>query len=230
MGCNAERWHSRKDREVPLQNEMAVNEERMERVPAFYWIIEDHVLLALSCKINTTELRRARARIYVPNLKIDFDPFENPYFVAYRCLLDMFHNHRQKIEKLIVPDQTVDFIFDNQTEKHAIKASWEGYINSRPDSIKSLYGAAPRFEDDQISLPLQAADFWAWWVRKWYEEGSPDKMKTCDFGKWRGEKPPPGMAISFDEDHLLNELRNIIRSGIELGRPIYDVQFSWRSS
>jgi len=27
-------------------NEMAVNEERMERVPGFYWIIEDHVLLA----------------------------------------------------------------------------------------------------------------------------------------------------------------------------------------
>ena len=27
-------------------NEMAVNEERMERVPGFYWIIEDDVLLA----------------------------------------------------------------------------------------------------------------------------------------------------------------------------------------
>lgn len=140
-------------------NEMAVNEERMERVPAFYWIIEDHVLLALSCKINTTELRRARARVYVPNLKIDFGPFENPYFVAYRCLLDMFHNHRQKIESLIASNQVVDFIFDNQTEKHAIRASWESYINSRPGTIKSLYGAAPRFEYDQISYLYKLLTF-----------------------------------------------------------------------
>src|ERR1700688_2027339 len=88
-------------------SEMSTTPQRMERAPAFYWIIERHVHSAASCKINIADLKRAAG---------------------------------------------------------------DRYVSGRPANIKGVYGAAPRFEDDQQVLPLQAADFWAWWVRKWYDQ------------------------------------------------------------
>ena len=76
----------------------------------------------------------------------------------------MFHmarflNPEQYIVKTVVPpDQKVDFYFDDQSQKQEMLAGWDLYIRNQPYQIKNLYGATPRFENDEDFLPLQAAD------------------------------------------------------------------------
>jgi hypothetical protein len=150
--------------------QMAASEGRMAHIPAFYRVIERHVLASVSAKINVADLRRVQARILVPGLDIEWGTYKNPYFVTFRCLMDMFHIHRPKMSELLPADQKIDFYFDNQSDKKAIVEMWDNYIIERPDEVRKFYGAAPSFRDDEEFLPLQAADFWAWWVRKWYHD------------------------------------------------------------
>jgi hypothetical protein len=49
-------------------------------------------------------------------------------------------------------------------KRKAIISEWTKYIELREEELKPLYGATPRFENDQEFLPLQAADLWAWWI------------------------------------------------------------------
>lgn len=57
--------------------EMASLPERMERVRAFYKVIESHDLIGLSCKIDVSELARAKARVWVSGLAIDWGFINN---------------------------------------------------------------------------------------------------------------------------------------------------------
>ncbi len=203
---------------------MAVNEERMERVPAFLKIIEKYVLGFVSVKIDISELKNAISRITVPKADIDWGIHSNSYYIAFRCLLDMFHLHRSEIVEAIPLDEKINFIFDNRAEKKAILSGWDFYMENRPDNVKQLYGDPPRFEDDEEFLPLQAADFWAWWVRKWYKEGTPEKIKECNFGLFelRKKRKYLRVEITFNEDQLVTVLKRIV--GRETDRPVYDTK------
>jgi hypothetical protein len=198
---------------------------RLEQVPAFYAVIEKYDLIRLSCQFDLTELERAKQRIKVENLRIDWGYVDNPYSFAFRCLMDMFHSNRQLMDALFPAGEKIDFIYDKRGENKAIAAMWDSYIKKRPDEVREYYGAQPRFEDDEEFMPIQAADFWAWWVRKWYQAGTPEKIQTEDFGGWKASKKPKGIAISFTEDKVVEALISIIRDGIGPGRPIYDLKY-----
>jgi hypothetical protein len=204
--------------------EMALNDERMSRVPAFYSLIENYVQCSIACSYNLQDLERAKNRIYVPNLAIDWGHLNNPYLVAFRALMDMFHNKKEKLEKVIPLDQKVDFYFDNQTEKKFILKGWDVYKSGRPEEFRTRFGVVPRFEDDKEYLPLQAADLWAWWVRTWVAEGKPEKMNNSDFGFWKSLKKRPKVHISFNEDELFVSITRLLRPMLETGRIIYDVR------
>jgi hypothetical protein len=193
-------------------SEMALTPERMRRVPAFYRVIENNTLMALSCAVDLGALKRARERISIPRAQIDWSDYANPYLVTFRHLLDLFHVHRLNIPHRIPLDEKIDFYFDNQTEKKIILSTWDQYINSREDQYKKFYGATPRFEDDLDFLPLQAADLWAWWARKFEEEGRLENIKTGDFGAWKHIKRGYFVThITFTEEHLVENLTSILR-------------------
>lgn len=207
--------------------EMAMNPERMKRVPAFYRIIEEHALISISCSINLGDLKRAKERIWVPGLVIDWAFLKSPYIIAFRALMDLFHNNRHLIESLIPLNQKIDFIFDIQAERKIIDEMWNDYVQRRPKHLRDLYGQLPRFEDDKKFLPLQAADLWAWWVRKWTEEGAPEKAEHADFGVWKSKRDDyPKAVMSCTENDVVNYLMSAIREQIGPGRFIYDFQSS----
>ncbi len=209
-------------------SQMAWNEERMSRVPVFLQIIEKHVLGFISAKIDVTELKRALSRIRIPNVHINWDALSNPYHVTLRCLLDMFHLERDQMADAIPLDEQVDFIFDYRDEKKTILSIWDEYIKARPDEVKKYYGAAPRFEDDEKFLPLQSADLWAWWVRKWYKEETPEKIKAVDFSEFNihATRKHLKIEITFDEDQLVKVIKRTLREQISADHIIYDVKFS----
>jgi len=209
-------------------SEMALNEERMSRVPLFLKIIEKYILGFVSAKIDISELKRALSRVRIPNVHINWGALSNPYYVTLRCLLDMFHLARNQMVDAIPLDEQIDFIFDYRDEKKTILSIWDEYIKARPDEVKKYYGAAPRFEDDEKFLPLQSADLWAWWVRKWYNEGTPEKIKAVDFSEFNihATRKHLKIEITFDEDQLVKIIKRTLREQIDADHFIYDVKFS----
>ena len=197
---------------------MAMTDERMARVPAFRRCIENHVKASISCRMNVEDFDRAHENVerFVSrlNLVLDWKLWKSPYYFLFRCLLDRFHDRSSEYADILPvnEDEKVDFYFDDKTEKSAIMAAWDEIVENRPDKVAKLYGATPRFENDQDFLPLQAADLWAWWVREWYEEDNspvPDKMRMLDFGGWKGKRGHPIIAISYDEEAITKVLTGI---------------------
>src|SRR5439155_26504913 len=101
------------------------NPRRIGNVPLFYKVIEDHAKLAVSIRFNTLEWERARRRVHVPNLQINWGLFENPFLLAYRGLMDHVHQTREIFQGAIAPDQKIDFIFDQDKHEKVIRDTWE---------------------------------------------------------------------------------------------------------
>jgi hypothetical protein len=209
--------------------EMIENAERMARVPIFAKCIGDHVLGCLSSKINVADLRRAQARIKARGVSVDWSWRGNPYHTAFWGLMDLLHQH---MHETAVPwlsaEEKIDFYFDNRSEKTAILRVWDSYISTRATgALRARYGATPRFEDDSEFLPLQAADFWAWWLRKWYSEGTPEKIPKSDFGSFTfvGKKDFLHLVAELKEDHITNNLKNALRARVIPGTLILDSKY-----
>lgn len=209
-------------------SDMALNKERMSRVPLFIKIIEKYVLGFVSAKINISELKRALSRNRVTNVNINWGALSNPYYLTLRCLFDMFHIIRDQMTDLISLDEKISFIFDYRDERKTILSIWDEYLQARPENIKRFYGAVPRFEDDEKFLPLQAADLWAWWVRKWYKEGTPEKIMADDFGglNFKSTRKHLRVEILLNEEQLANTIKSILREEIVKDHSIYKIQIS----
>jgi hypothetical protein len=204
--------------------EMAENDERMARVPAFFRVIEDHIVGFISATIDASEVRRARDRLFVPNAAIDWDRYRSPWYFAFLCLMDKFHAERAVLDELIPQDATVDFYFDERREKKSIIESWDDYLSLRP--FRSNYGATPRFENDEDFLPLQAADFWAWWVRKWRIEGTPERIGKCDFGAFRKnpERKYFRMQTGIHSEMIVEVLKGALRLQVPRTHQIWEIK------
>lgn len=214
-------------------SELAMSPDGMDRAKPFYSLIEKYVTVSISHRMNLQDFRNAHARIDELCAQLfltgDFAGFKNPYFFSFRSLIDNFPRYREAAAEEIPLTEKVDFYFDDLTEKKPILEAWDGYLQNSSELLRDYYGNMPRFENDQRFLPLQAADLWAWWVRRWYEEDSyeiPDKMSDLDFGKWRG-KPRPMHVLSVTEDQIFERLKEVMFDNIgnahHQGKPIFPV-------
>ena len=208
--------------------DMAQNQERMARLPVFLRTIEKHVLGWVSISLNAEDLRRACSRIQVPGRRrgpIDWGTYSNPYYIALRCLLDSFHLHRERFAEAIPLDLPVDFIFDRRPEAKIIEAMWENYLEARPPQVRDLYGDRPRFVDDTYNLPIQAADLLAWWVRKWTDEGRPERVGQLEQAGFRnGRRKYLRIDMHWTEDNLVRDLMKTVREQTHPLEHIYDVK------
>jgi hypothetical protein len=81
-----------------------------------------------------------------------------------------------------------------------VLAAWAGFIGTAPDELKPIIGDPPIFRSDKTTLPLQAADFHAGWLREmntaielgqqrplplppWYPKGN-NIRREYNFMKW----------------------------------------------
>lgn len=190
---------------------------RMSNVAGMYRIIEDHVDLAVSIAFIKEDFHIARARLYlIDGRGLDWDEVGyNYYMFAFYCLMDTFHTaHTQELKTLIPENERVDFYFDDQREKGQILRTWDRYMDARPPEIRDTFGRTPRFEDDSDFLPLQAADFWAWWIREWNTSGEagPD-MNYVEFKHWRADPTkPPRLQIRPLQDGIVEVFVRLIKA------------------
>jgi hypothetical protein len=208
-------------------SEMVQTPDRTERIGPFYRALEATNPLSIACKINIADLKRAQKRIWVLGHTINWTNFSDPFFFTFRALLDWVNEKRELIPGL--PNEKIDFIFDDQTQKKAIYESWDGFLSSRTQEARGLYGATPRFEDDTEFLPLQAADLWAWLSRQWFEDGLPmDNRNTLVTSRLLiSSRTPDSHKWSFmhyDEDTIVKALQGLLAAQYP-NVVIYDDQY-----
>ena len=207
-------------------SEVAASEELMNYLPAFYAVIEKYVMASVSCKISSHDLKRIQSRLFVPDVQVDWEKFTSPYFVTFRCLMDMFHSRRAELAEWIPDDEKIDFFFDYHSDSGAVAAMWDNYMRERPEETRKYYGGQPSFRNDESLLPLQAADFWAWWVRKWYRDNAPEKLAKRQFEVFERPRKRKFLQIdiTFDQDQLAEVMTRALRSQLDPSKPIIDLR------
>ena len=217
----SEEWRALLDAPQPLSSfkmsRMTRSDGRMKRAEEFYRVIERHVSFAISCTIYVDQMVSASRST---NWPVNMDPKdrnENPFYFGFKAVIDKFAQEQH----LLGVTEPVNFIFDNRRDK---RPAIEGYSliksNSAPEFSK-LMGDQPIFADDKEVLPLQSADLWAWWVRKWEEEGEQNWFDTKKLFDSHDPKTIPGISMQFGEDDfkiefekerkLMEELTAVLR-------------------
>ena len=105
-----------------------------------------------------------------------------PYFLPYHEIMGTLW--RYQYNKDWHPDEKVEFIFDEQgKESELSQRLWPFTANDVPDAVKKFVGKAPIHRNEKEFLPLQAADLFAWHVRRHHE--CPDNNQDYLVSAWR---------------------------------------------
>jgi hypothetical protein len=209
-------------------SEMAANPERMARLAPFYRLIEEYVALSVSVWFRPRDLIRAFNRLQVPNRPLAFLPSVRHFHVAFYGLLENLVGASAEIEEVrSLLDLPIDFYFDEQSERKPIIESWRDYVERQGSTFRDFVRGDPKFEKDHEFLPLQAADFWAWWVREWHAAGTPEQMHMPDFGPFAAKRKGHVKAdIELTEETMISVFKKSIRAQLEPDERIYDITFT----
>lgn len=198
-----------------LKMSQMTHDRGLRRAEMFYRVIEENVLSAFSVTIDVAGMRKALNEFKWPDWVVEREKLSNPYYFAFQAIADGLAQV-QGYFKLLEP---VDFVFDEATTKVPCIEGWDLIkTNSSPDVARYL-GDTPIFRREEDLLPLQAADLYAYWVRKWAIEGNEHGVDRLDF-PWKAENDIPRFERIFREDDFKQQLdRSILvhtlrRSGV----------------
>ena len=144
--------------------EVRQSQRAIDHLPAFWRTIQEHTICSLYFSYNMDDFRRAKERLaVVPYRSIDWGKFESDFTFAFSYLMDAFVRNRGLMAG-IGEDEPISFFFDKHSDEKHILQGWYDYVDNRED-LRKHFRTAPRFEDDTEFLPLQAADFFAGFIR-----------------------------------------------------------------
>ena len=121
-----------------------------------------------------------------------------PYFLPYHNIMGTLWRYQYNNDWH--PDERVDFVFDEQgKESDRAQLMWNFTVNATPNVVRKFVGNRPIHRDEKVFLPLQAADMFAWHVRRFYEEKARGKeyvdvswknlsSLTCAEDEWTEER------------------------------------------
>lgn len=191
-------------------SDMAWTDERRERVSAFYRVIESHELSAFAFGMNKRSYARALGRLSVKNYSVDLRLLSNPFNMLFYFVVSNLIGVVEKHPELFDPKDKIDFFFDKQAEKKKIQASWDQFVEASSERYRNRIGSDPRFEDDSEFIPIQAADFLAWWNSRWMDQGLRGPI-GADFEWFQGNRAMPFARHIVSEDEAVHTLKKIIR-------------------
>lgn len=156
-----EAWHCRG------QFERFSTTERDEKVRKLVSLIMDYRPLALKEVIQHELYERAfKGKIA---RRADY-----PYFLCYHNIIGTFLRYQYNNNWHI--DDKADFIFDEQgSESDMVQRVWRYGVSILPPVLRPLVGNRPIHRSEKGFPPLQAADLFAWHVRRFHEEKSQGK-------------------------------------------------------
>jgi hypothetical protein len=173
----------------------------------FYRVIEKHAVAAVSCLIKTKELVEVVREFPWP-FKFDKEgtkALENPYYFAFRAIMQKLIEQQGKLGIT----EPIDFVFDEDTEKNRCLSAWDRLRYDASADIRRLLGDTPDYKNDATTLPLQAADLYAYWVRDWELQGIENAIATMPF-PWKWTVDMPRVEIRFERADFVSHFQQII--------------------
>jgi hypothetical protein len=138
-------------------------EARDARLKLLAPIANRHAIAAVLYVVSTDAWKRH----FVGRLEKRYH--DRPYFFAYHGIMSgvVRYLHAKGIQ------EKVDFIFDEEGGESLklMQESFEGWKELAPKEFKPYIGRRPMPGNDKDVLPLQAADFFAWHIRRSFAEG-----------------------------------------------------------
>jgi hypothetical protein len=172
---------------------MRDSDEATERVARFYKICCQHIKGAIILSLNLERYKE---------LFRDLRVWKNPYCFMFFMSIYVY---RLEFEKLNLPREA-EFIFDRQIgAERLLKEGWNYFEEHNPEVAK-LLGDFPKFRDDQQALPLQAADFFAWWCRA-VLSGDLSEEEAKSKARWKFTDSVPYIRYDFNDESLRNVFR-----------------------
>lgn len=153
-------------------NELGGSDAGMEKA---FWLyrqaIEQNVLARISVIAPIAELKDAVDTFPWPSNIKNYELFKDPYFLCWKGIVSTITRNRIEAGN----PNPVELVFDCQnTQEVEILRGWSDFKKiATPEQIEQV-GGMPLFGDSKKILPIQAADMYAWWVRKWYIESAND--------------------------------------------------------
>jgi hypothetical protein len=197
--------------------EMGSGEEAGRRILCFFRVLEAHAPTTVYVAFRLSDLEKAKARIVLPGVNIDWQFVGSPYATAFHSILYALHTHRDQLAEFVPLDQKVEFIFDKLDQSKLIARQWDNYVETSDEQVRPFLPTTPRFENEEEFLPLQGADLMAGLIRR--------SLEGADFDPLSGQSSKADasiMRIDIDEDTMV---KNLIRT-LSHGRPgdvIYDL-------
>jgi len=138
-------------------------------------------------------------------------PFNKPHAIAYTHLVTwMLGRAAERTQR-----EKLRLVFDQGVLAHEaeITEAYVAMMKHLPPSLTSLLDKRPSFEDDKEVSPLQAADLWAWHVRRQYNEMAEGRdMWTSPI--WSALTEVPTQTIpALGEEYLRDYRQRMIARG-----------------
>jgi len=185
-----------------------VTQKQRDFAAYFYRTIEEYnIEVALSCAFDTAGLARFVDAFIPKSPHLDRRALKNPYLYAARQIIENLALAQEKMGLR----EPVDFIFDNESEKKRLSPHWDWFRASLAPEVKRLMGRDPIYQDDEQCMPLQAADLWAWWVRKWHEEGNKNGVEQLAL-PWGAKRHIKRTHWVYDEAFFRSALQESLRA------------------
>jgi hypothetical protein len=164
-----------------------------ERIRLLHAVIERHITAGFSIMVPPDAIKQ----LWGPKDKFA----RHPFYCAFSVLIPLLGLN---IEEFGFQCDKIELHFDDQMhEKDRMIGAWDwARKNARVESpkIKNILTSTPQFGDDKRLLPLQSADFHAWWMRRRYFEritGAPRRAAP-----WRSKDTIKYMQIEVSEEQL----------------------------
>jgi hypothetical protein len=161
-----------------------------EKMRLLFRIIEAHVDACIAVSFSWDGFRKARDMFSVSGTASS-----TPYAIAFARIIHELGARREEFGLT----GKIDFIFDKQSERRAIRANWDALQDAF--NFSDIVNSEPQFLDDHAVKPLQAADLLAWWIRRRHFEkltgGKPIPVP------WKVSRQIPGLEIYWDETAVL---------------------------
>ena len=184
-------------------------------MPIFYNVIQKYAAHSVSIIIENDDLIRAKERIWSNNVNLIFFPNTEIKNHIFNLLVESPFKQCYEIDPIrrwVSENGEIDLYVDDDTISDTALGEWEDIIGLLPDGARDIVGQKARFVSDEILLPLQAADFWAWWVRRDREEPERYDIRKGDFGSWKGGIIR-GFSVTMNEDQIVEYFLNAFRKG-----------------
>lgn len=178
-------WQSRLNHAGLPVFKMSEMSGRPEIAAWFYRVIEEHdVRAAVSLTLDVAGINKVMRELASAS-EIEAQSLDNPYYVGIHALMGGV---------TLLQDEfgiagRVDFIFDDQSESTRILPAWKRIkVGIRPEVQSRARVGNIFFLDDEEHKPLQAADLYAWWLRKWRRERPGSSVEYSKLFPWSVKK------------------------------------------